>query len=459
MPKIISKNPANNYEKIGSVEITEDEEISKKVASANKAKETWKELGVEKRAKMLRPLIKKIEAKKDEFADIIMKEVGKPLSSAKGEVEGAIDDIKWFLDNAGKALKEKVTLKDGDSVHKIVYEPFGTAAVITPWNFPLGMCVWGVIPNLVAGNTVVFKISEECPLSGRLFEEVMNSIDLPEGVFAEIYGAGETGHKLVTENIDLIWFTGSTHVGRELYKIAGKKFIKAILEMGGSSPSVVFEDVDLPKIIPRIYAKRFSNCGQSCNATKRLIVHESIFEEIVDLLKNEIESKKVGRPDDKETDIGPLVAERQVKLLQEQIDDAVEKGAKIITGGEAPDDLKGAYFKPTLITDITRDMRVWKEEVFGPTLPIVKFKTEEEAVELANDTKFGLGSNVYSKDLERAKRVALRIKAGTVEINGANRWETHLNPFGGYKESGMGREHGMVGFRELNQVKVVSIAV
>jgi acyl-CoA reductase-like NAD-dependent aldehyde dehydrogenase len=226
--------------------------------------------------------------------------------------------------------------------------------------------------------------------------------------------------------------------------------------MGGSSPSVVFDDVDLPGIIPRIYAKRFSNCGQSCNATKRLIVHESIFDEAVELLKSEIESKKLGHPDDEETDIGPLVAERQLKLLKEQIKDAAEKGAKIITGGKSPEDLKGAYFEPTLMTNISKDMRVWKEEVFGPALPVVKFKTEEEAVNLANDTKFGLGSNVYSKDKDRAKKVASRIKAGTVEINGASRWKTHLNPFGGYKQSGMGREHGITGFRELTQIKVVS---
>ncbi len=456
MKKIISTNPAKNYEIIGEVDVSSDEEIIQKVALANKAKLKWKELGVKKRIEILAPLYGKFEAKKDEFAALITKEMGKPITQSKGEVQEVVSDIKWFLENGEKALSNEITYEDKESLHQIVYEPFGVAAVITPWNYPLDMFVWGGIPNLIAGNTVVYKISEECPLVGKLIEEVMSSGNLPEGVFAEIYGGGDIGRKLATSDVDLIWFTGSTLAGKDLYKIAAEKFIKAILEMGGSSPAVLFEDIDLVNVIPEIYAERFSNCGQVCDATKRLIVHESIYHEVVEKLEKEIQKKTVGDPDDEKTDLGSLVAERQLKLIKEQVEDAKEKGAKVIHVGQIPENLKGAFYVPTLLTNVDRNMRVWKEEVFGPVLPIMSFKTEEEAIALANDTVYGLGSRIYSKDLNCAKRVASKIDAGTVEINNVSRW-LHCNPFGGFKNSGMGREHGTVGFRELCQIKVIAM--
>ncbi len=315
--------------------------------------------------------------------------------------------------------------------------------------------MWGTIPNLIAGNTVVFKISEECPLTGKLIEEIMNSKNLPEGVFSEVYGDGKVGQKLAESDVNLIWFTGSTKVGKSFYQIAAKKFIKVILEMGGSSPAILFEDVDIPEAVQSVYSERYTNCGQVCDSTKRLIIHESIFDGVVEKLKEEIEKKIVGDPLDEKTQIGSLVAKRQLDLLKAQVKDALDKGANLITGGSEPDNLDGAFYKPTILTNINFNMRVWKEEVFGPVLPIVTFKTEEEAIKLANDTIYGLGSRVYSKDTERARRVASKIDAGTVEINYASRWLC-CNPFGGYKQSGMGREHGTIGFRELCQIKVIS---
>ncbi len=455
MVKLISTNPAKNYEMIGEVDVSAAAEIEEKVRFANKAKLKWKALGVKKRIELLKPICEEFLKRKADFARLITAEVGKPISQSRSEVDCSVEDFEWFLDNGGKALEDEITHKDKASLHRIVYEPYGTAAVITPWNFPLNMFVWGAIPNLIAGNVVVFKISEECPLTGKLIEELMSSKNLPEGVFSEVYGAGDVGQKLAESDVNLIWFTGSTMVGKLLYKIAAEKFIKAILEMGGSSPAVVFGDVDVSDVVPELYNERFSNCGQVCDSVKRLIVHESIFDEAVEKLKIEVEKKVIGDPSDEKTQVGSLVAKRQLVLLQSQVKDAVEKGAKVIMGSESPANLKGAYYKPTLLTNVTRDMRVWTEEVFGPVLPIVPFKTEGEAVELANDTPYGLGSRVYSKDVERAERVASKIQAGTVEINHAQRW-LNRNPFGGYKQSGMGREHGTVGFRELCQIKVIS---
>lgn len=455
MSKLISTNPTENYSIVGSVSISDLAEISEKVQKANDAKTAWKELGVKKRVELLRPICKEFSKRGKELAQLITKETGKPIAQSHDEAKGYVEDFEWFLDNAESSLGDEITYEDKNSIHKIVYEPFGVAGVITPWNFPFGMAVWGIVPNLLAGNTVVFKISEECPLVGKLMEKVFLNHKLPKGVFSEIYGAGEIGKQLSENDINLIWFTGSTKVGKLLYKTAADKFIKVVLEMGGSTPCIVFEDADIAKAVEVIYASRFQNCGQVCNAVKRLIVHKSVANKVISQLKNLIELKQVGNPQDEKTDIGSLVAKRQLDLLKEQVDDAMSKGAKVLAQLPVPNNLKGAFYPPIILGNITRNMRVWKEEVFGPVLSLVTFLTEQEAVELANDTIYGLGSKVFSKDIVRARRVASRIEAGTVEINGANRWLS-CNPFGGYKNSGMGREHGVIGFRELCQIKVIS---
>jgi acyl-CoA reductase-like NAD-dependent aldehyde dehydrogenase len=456
MKKLISSNPAKDYEFVGEVAISTDEEIIEKVTAANKAKSVWKETNIKERIEFLKPIFEEFKARADEISLLTTKETGIALSESQANTSGHLVKIKWFLDNVELALADEITSEDDKSIHKIIYEPIGTAAVITPWNHPFGMFVWGVIPNLLAGNTVVFKISEECPLVGKLIEEIMSNHNLPTGIFSEIYGAGDVGWQLVNEKIDLIWFTGSTKTGQQLYKLAGEKFIKAILELGGSNPCIVFEDADIEKIISKIYIKRFKLCGQTCDALKRLIIHRSVFNEVVEKLKNEIESKKTGDPENLETNIGSLAAQRQLTLLEGQVRDAVDKGAKIITGGAPLNNINGAYYLPTLLTNISKDMRIWHEEVFGPVLPVISFETEEEAISLANDTIYGLGAIIFTNDAARAMRVASKIASGTVEINNTTHWLS-CNPFGGYKKSGMGREHGIAGFRELCQLKVVSM--
>ncbi len=455
MDKIISSNPAKDYNVIGEVETSSDKEIEEKVKLANNAKLKWKELGLKKRIEIIKPIGEEFKKRADEIAKLITQEIGKPIKETIHETNYFLDEFEWFIKNAESAIAEKITHQDENSIHKIVYEPYGTVAVITPWNYPFGMAIGGIIPNLIVGNAVVFKISEECPLVGKLIEEIINSHNLPIGVFSALYGDGKVGKKLAESDINLIWFTGSTKVGKFLYKLAAEKFIRVILELGGSNPGIVFKDVNIPEVIPTIYSGRYENCGQVCDAIKRLIVHESIFDEVTSQLKDFIKTKIVGDPNNNESDIGSLVAKRQLILLEEQVKDAIEKGAKVIIGGKSPENLSGAFYEPTILTNISKDMRVWKEEVFGPVLPIVTFKTEEEAIELANDTTYGLGSRVFSNDIEQAERVASRINAGNVEINQANRWLL-CNPFGGYKQSGIGREHGKIGFQELCQIKVIS---
>jgi acyl-CoA reductase-like NAD-dependent aldehyde dehydrogenase len=447
---------------VGEVTVSSPQEIAEKVAKAHAVKKHWKMLGARKRAEMLRPLLGMLEQRSTEIAKVTSQEMGKPISQSLESLLSDANYLRAFLDQGPEYLANEITVNEKSAensvLHQIVYEPIGVVACIVPWNYPFSNFLWGVIPNLIAGNPVVFKHSEECPLIGKIAEEMMQALKLPEGVFAEVYGDASVGKALVEQDVDLIWFTGSSSAGKNLFEVAAKKQIKSVLEMGGSDPVIVFEDakkLDIDRVISKIYARRFDNCGQICCALKRLIVHESLFQEVVDKLLKQLETIKVGDPLDPQTQMGPLAAERQVVLLESQMADAVKLGAKVLCGGKRPDGLSGAYYLPTILTNIDKNMRIWKEETFGPVLPIVTFKTEEEAIALANDTIYGLSAVVYSADKERARRVAAQIDAGCIDINFGSHWRP-CNPFGGYKASGVGREHGRYGFQELCQVKVIA---
>jgi succinate-semialdehyde dehydrogenase/glutarate-semialdehyde dehydrogenase len=454
--KLISTNPAKNYKVLGEVEISSEEEIKRKVTEAQDARKKWKSLGVKGRVELLRNVSRGISNRQEEFALLSTREMGMPITQSRQDVKDAVNYFNWYLDHAGEYVSPEITKKENGIVHRVLYEPIGVAAVIVPWNFPASNFVWGAGQNLIVGNTVVFKDSEETPLVGKLIEEIIARAGVPKGVFSEVYGGGKVGDFLVHEDIDLISFTGSTKVGRHLYAVAAEKLIKIIMELGGSAPGIVFEDANVDEVLENIYFNRFINCGQACDALKRLIVHKDRFEEVVEKLKKKLQSVKIGDPESESTDVGPLVAKRQLELVEEQIADAKEKGAKVVIGGKRPHGLAGAYCEPTMLTQVTKNMRVWQEEVFAPVLPIVSFTTEEEAVQLANDTKYGLGSYIFTEDKRKAKRVASQIEAGMVAVNNVS-YIQPCNPFGGYKESGIGREHGKYGFRELTQIKVVSM--
>ena len=456
MSKIISTNPARNYEIIGEVDSSSDAEIQNAITSANNAKRAWKETSLQSRIEILRPVLNELKQRSDEIADLMTREMGKPITQSRTEVEDYTHEFGWMLDNVEKSLQPVITDETDEIKSYITYEPYGTVAVITPWNFPFGLSILGIIPNLLVGNTVIYKASEETILLGKLIVEIFNNHNLPEGVFTQLFGAGDVGEKLARSKVDFIWFTGSTKIGQKLYQIAAEKFINVLLEMGGSSPCIVFDDADIDTAVDIVYENRFLNTGQVCDIIKRAIVHESVFDEFVDKMKVLISNKVMSDPTQDSTDLGPLVAERQVVMLEQQVNDSIEMGVNVVMGGKRFAGIEGAYYEPTLLTGVTKDMRVWKEEVFGPVLPVVKFSTEDEAIELANDSEYGLGGRVISADIDRARRVAGKIDAGSIDINKGDRWTSPNNPFGGYKKSGIGRENGSVGFRSLCQIKLIS---
>jgi acyl-CoA reductase-like NAD-dependent aldehyde dehydrogenase len=451
MKKLQSINPSN-YEILGEVDISTPEEVAQKVALAKAAQPVWRDLGLSGRIECLKKAMAEMMERKEEYALLQSREMGMTLTESLMGLDGDMVYANWYFDNAEKYLNPETTFESETELHQVFYEPMGVVAIIIPWNFPFANFVWASFQSLLAGNAIVLKHSEECPLCGKFIEEVFTK-HLPPGVFHEIYGDGKVGEYLLEQDVQMISFTGSTKTGKHIYEIAGKKFIKAVIELGGSAPGIVFEDADIDAAVSNIVTMRLYNQGQCCDGLKRLIVHESIFNEVVEKLAKAFSEKKVGVAESKDSNIGPLVAKRQLELLFAQFQGSISKGAIVVIGGKAIEG--GAYFEPTILTGITKDMRVWNEEVFGPVLPVVPFSSEEEAAALGNETLYGLGSYVYTKDASRAKRLALILQSGMVSVNGTN-YCLPQDPFGGYKNSGHGRQHGKYGFAEVTQVKAVA---
>jgi acyl-CoA reductase-like NAD-dependent aldehyde dehydrogenase len=456
--KLQSTNPARGYEVIGEVDVSTPDEVRQKVSLAHQVKQSWKETPLTDRISHFDKLLEIYKKRSAEISKMQSREMGKPIRQSQADDAGNLEYIKHNLQIAREYLKPEIVDESDSQKNIVYYEPYGVAAVITPWNFPSANFFIGCTQLLLAGNVVVLKHSEECPLTGKLLEEMMIEAGFPKGVFSEVFGDGEVGQLIVNEDVDLIHFTGSSKVGQQLYRKAAEKFIPAILEMGGSSPGIIFPDADLELISPNVCVERYENCGQICCALKRLIVHEDIYDSVVARIKDYLENQFVGDPLDEKTDIGPLVAKRQLDLLIEQVEDAKNKGVDVVTGGDVVRELDGAYFQPTLITNVDKNMRVWKEEVFGPVLPVMPFKTEEEAIELANDTEYGLSAFVYGLDNEQLQRVASRIETGQISINGASYFSDN-SPFGGYKKSGLGRGGGKFGFYEVTQKKTIALPI
>lgn len=459
MAKLILINPANG-KKVGEVMVSTSADVTRAVANAKRAFPSWRRLSVAGRVAYIKRFRNILADHKEELAILTTKEMGKPIIQAREDVDWEVGFIDWYIENAHEALKDVVLKEDKKAVYKVLYEPWGVCASIAPWNFPVSMASSGIMQQILVGNTVVFKPSEYTTLTQKRFVELLWQAGLPKGVVELVLGDGKVGKMLVDSDIDLLWFTGSTAVGQEIYAKCGKKFIKGVMELGGSSPAIVFADCDVERTIDTLYSARYFNCGQVCSAVKRLFVEQQIFPKIVEGLKKRVANKKLGDPMDEYADIGPLVSKEQCDILIGQVEDAKKNGATVEIGGAKPKGKafeKGNYYLPTILTNVTKNMRVMTEEVFGPVLPIVAFKTEEEAITSANNHIYGLTAEVFTKDKKRAERVAGALESGVVGINTDSFYEAFC-PIGGYKKSGMGREYGIEGFRELTQIKYICIA-
>lgn len=457
--RLQSINP-HDQSLVGELNISTQEEIKSTVNEAKAAFPVWKSLSIQERIAQIKKYRDKVAENKEKIAQLVTLEMGKPISQSRDDVDFELNFLDYYLAKSPKVLADEMVYEKGADHFRITYEPYGVCACIAPWNFPLSMANSGMIPALIAGNTVIIKPSEKASLSQKMLVDLLWETGIPKGVVNVLIGSGKVGEKLINESVDLVWFTGSTKVGQKIYKKCGQKFIKALLEMGGSSPAIVFADADFNNALENLYWGRFLNCGQVCTSTKRVFVEKPIFQKLVEAFVEKLKGVKIGNPTNEDTAIGPLVSQKQLETLKAQVRDALEKGARVEIGGKAPEEktlAKGNYFEPTILTQIKPEMKIINEEVFGPVLPIIPFESEKEAVVAANRTDYGLSAEIYTSNIERAENLAKQIDAGTVAVNTDNFFRPEC-PFGGFKKSGLGKEYGEVGLREFSKVKLIAIS-
>lgn len=452
--KIISYNPATANE-IGRVKKFSDEEVKIAIDKSRAAFETWKETSFKKRADFVMRAREVILENLDDIALLISNEAGKPIAEAlSAEIAPVLDLMQYFARNAKKILKpEKINigqLKFLGRSSKIIYKPLGVVGIISPWNFPFSIPLGEVVMALMAGNTIVLKPSELTPLVGRKIGEIFEKANLPANVLQVVTGDGRTGAAIVAAGVDKIMFTGSVATGKKIAESAAKTLTPVVLELGGKDPMIVFADADLEAASSAAVWGAFTNSGQACSSVERLYVEESVSEKFTDLLVEKTKNLTQNFGSDAETDVGAMISENQLNVVENHVADFKASGAEILTGGKRNHKFNGTFFEPTVISGAKNSMRGMREETFGPTLPVATFKTETEAIELANDSDFGLTASVWTKDLRRGRRVAEKILAGTITVNEV--LYTHgiaQTPWGGFKQSGYGRTHGKMGLMEL----------
>ncbi|NNG68355.1 aldehyde dehydrogenase family protein [Rhizobium laguerreae] len=455
-------NPATE-EVIHRIAAATAEDVDLAVKAARRAfdRDGWPKLTGAQRAGYLRAIADGIRARQAEIARLEVLDNGKPFPEADWDVAdaaGCFDFYAGLAEQLDNNPEEAIALPDARFTSKAVREPIGVAGAIIPWNYPLLMAAWKVAPALAAGCTVVLKPAELTSLTALELAAVADEAGLPAGVLNIVTGAGSIAGQAIIDHrqVDKLAFTGSGPVGSKIMAAAARDIKRVSLELGGKSPFVVFEDADIDKAVEWIMFGIFWNQGQVCSATSRVLVHEAIYGRLLELLVEETNRIKIGNGLDEGTLLGPLVSKRQYDQVVAAIEGARKAGATVACGGTRPEGFdRGFYLRPTVLADVPLDSDAWKEEIFGPVVCVRAFKTEEEAVELANDSRFGLAAAVISKDDARAERVAAAFRAGIVWINCSQPTFTEA-PWGGYKESGIGRELGRWGLDNYLETKQIT---
>lgn len=452
-------NPSDGQE-VAIYAMADRVDTAKAVDVARQAFENgeWSNLPIYKRARVLKKAAEIMIQRAEELARLEMSNGGKPLRQASFfDVPISTACVEYYATLETKGLMRRIEQPDFPGTYGIIdHEPYGVVGAIAPWNLPLLMAAWKAAPALLAGNAVVLKPSFLTPLSALRFGEILYEAGLPRGTLSVIPGPGrEVGSELAaSKNVDVLSFTGSTETGKEVMRLASSNVKKVLMELGGKSPNIVFEDSDLDRAVKGSMFGVFLHSGQLCESGTRLLLSEQVYDEFMKRMKTRVESMRVGPTDSMETDIGPVISKEQLNKVESYIASGKTEGATMLSGGALNDPkLKmGNYVKPTIFVDVSPEMKIWREEIFGPVLSVMKFKNEDEAIRIANDTMYGLAAGVWSSNLDRAMRVGSRIRAGTVWINDYHLLTTYA-PRGGYKQSGFGRELGEDGLVEYMQTK------
>jgi len=445
-------NPATG-KVFAKVRCSTEKEIDRAVDKARKAQKKWAALTLAQRSKMLEACARDFVKQKEKIGRIITDEMGKLYKSAVGETHAVAYGIRETIVQAKTALAVE-NLKEENLRTELHRTPIGVCAIITPWNFPVSMPETLLSPALIAGNTVVFKPSEMVPLTGKAIYDIFNK-HLPPGVINLVQGADEVGSYLIHSNIDMIAFVGSQAVGKIIMKAAGDKLKRIVLELGGKDPMIVLNDADLEKAANFAVNGSLRNTGQVCVSVERIYVQEKAADKFTTLVANGVKNFKYGSGYDESVHMGPLVSKRQRDNVLSQVKDAVKKGARLITGGGIPKNNKGYFMEPTLITNLSHKHRIMNEETFGPVVAIQKVKTEDEAVKLANDSPFGLGATVWTKNRKKGLEIARKIESGMIGVNqgiGA----VSGTPWVGIKQSGYGYIGSIDGIRQFTVPRKIS---
>ncbi|MDC0345138.1 aldehyde dehydrogenase family protein [Planktomarina sp.] len=446
-------NPANERQ-IGIVPLGDAADVDAAVAAAVSAFPAYSQTRKSERVAFLQSLMKVTQSRFEDLAQAMRMEMGAPITMAReAQADAAIGHLQGFMDALAE-LEERETLSNGDI---LLREPIGVCGLITPWNWPMNQIALKVIPALATGCCCVLKPSEHTPISAMIYAEIIDAAGFPPGVFNLVQGDGPTVGAALSrhKDVQMMSFTGSTRAGTAVTRDAAETVKRVTLELGGKSPNLVFADCDLEERVSASVAECMYNTGQSCDAPTRLLVERSCYEAVLEIAKRAAEATEVGDPAQEGAHIGPLFDRIQFDRVQAMIKVGLAEGARLLAGGLGrPAGIDAGWFvKPTIFCDVSNDMRIAQEEIFGPVLVIIPFKDEAEAIEIANDTPYGLAAYLQTGDPARAERVAARLRAGAIHINGGG--FNYGSPFGGYKQSGNGREGGMMGLEDYLETKTL----
>jgi succinate-semialdehyde dehydrogenase/glutarate-semialdehyde dehydrogenase/succinyl-CoA reductase len=448
--KVKTINPATE-EVLNEYKIMTKQQINDKVKKARNASQDWKK-DASKRIYLLHDFANQLRKDKEKLARRATNEMGKAIKEARSEVEKCAWAMEYYADNGQILSTDEVVNTDARKT-VIRFQPIGVIGSIMPWNFPYWQALRFAAPSLIIGNTIVLKPASATTQCGIEIEETFNRVGLPDGVFQTLVGDSSVAESLIDSDINAVTFTGSVPVGAKVAQRATSQIKKTVLELGGSDPFIVCEDADIEKASNGAIKGRFINCGQSCIASKRFIVVKNVANEFIEKFVQKAEKLKVGDPLSDDTDIGPLVNASGLKKIDSQVKESVKEGAEVLTGGEQIGK-KGYFYRPTVLKNINPKMQIAQEEVFGPVAPIIIAGDEVEAIELANDSEYGLGASIWTQDLDKAERLSSSVESGIVSVNNVVASDPRV-PFGGVKKSGFGRELSKYGMLEFVNIKSV----
>ncbi len=458
--KVLSVNPATG-ETLREFECATELQVHAAVARARTAQPAWNKIGVRRRVAVLREFQRLLHSRKSEVAALITREAGKPrVEALLTEVLVVLDATRFCVENAFDFLREQPVphgnLAMKTKTGRILREPQGVIGIISPWNYPFSIPATESLSALVTGNAVVLKPSELTSLNALELASLLHDAGVPQDVFQVIVGDGAAGSALLNAEIDKLVFTGSVATGKRIAQAAAARLLPVVLELGGKDPMLVLDDADVDVASSGAVWGSFANCGQACLSVERCYVHRSLYDRFLEACVRKTKQLRVGNGIDPQTEIGPLIYERQLRNVESHVEDARARGARVLAGGSRLPELGPNFYAPTVLADVTHEMHIMREETFGPVLPVMPFDTDEEAIRLANDSDYGLAASIWTRDRARGDSLARSIQVGTVMVNDAMAcFGISEGPHGGVKASGMGRTHGRFGLEEMVRIKHV----